>query len=257
MLYQSNFPQQTMIVIDKIYSLGASEPLHQHDCHQLIIVKHGFIRVTTPNGHFVITQNRGIWLAKGTEHSLTILKNTQVIAGFVEPLARADLPNRSQVVAISELLQALLGSAIGIDSRYQANTREAWLIELILDELRRLNSLADFEVPQPTLLEYQAICKKISQRLSHQWSLADIAQLLNISERTVSRQFTAQTGLSFVEWLRRLRLSHSLELLLQGQSVVDVALAVGYDSPSAFSTAFKQRIGVSPSQYVAYYQPSV
>ena len=85
-------------------------------------------------------------------------------------------------------------------------------------------------------------------------SLADIAHLLNISERTVSRQFTQQTGLSFIEWLRRLRLQHSLELLLQGQSVVDVSLAVGYDSPSAFSTAFKQRIGLSPTQYVAQYE---
>ena len=254
MLYQSNFPQQTLIVVEKNYSLGANEPLHQHACHQLIMVKHGFVRVTTPDGYFAITQSRGIWLAKGTKHSLSILKYTQILSAFVEPLARADLPNRSQVVAIGELLQALLGSAIGIDSHYQANTREAWLVELILDELRQLTTLADFEVPQPTLPEYEVICDKIRQRLSHQWALADIAQLLGISERTVSRQFTTQTGLSFVEWLRRLRLQHSLELLLQGQSIVDVAFAVGYDSPSAFSTAFKQRIGVSPSQYVANYE---
>ena len=158
------------------------------------------------------------------------------------------------MVAISELLQALLSSAVGINSHYQTNTREAWIVELILDELRCLTPLAEFEVPQPTLPEYQALLEKISERLSHPWALADIAHLLNISERTVSRQFTQQTGLSFIEWLRRLRLQHSLELLLQGQSVVDVSLTVGYDSPSAFSTAFKQRIGLSPTQYVAQYE---
>jgi AraC-like DNA-binding protein len=123
-----------------------------------------------------------------------------------------------------------------------------------LGETGCLTPLTEFEVPQPALPEYQALIEKISARLSHPWTLADIAHLLNISERTVSRQFTQQTGLSFIEWLRRLRLQHSLELLLQGQSVLDVALAVGYDSPSAFSTTFKQRIGLSPTQYVAGYQ---
>lgn len=254
MHFQASQPNQPLSIVIHQYDVGMIEPSHHHLCHQLIVVKQGFIRVTTSKGQFAITPQRGIWLTQGIEHRLNILKNTQVLSAFVEPLARADLPNRSQVVTISELLQALLGSAIDIDSHYQADTREAWLVELILDELRQLTALADFEVPQPTLPEYQAICDKIRQRLSHQWSLADVAQLLAISERTVSRQFTAQTGLSFVEWLRRLRLQHSLELLLQGQSVVDVALAVGYDSPSAFSTAFKQRIGVSPSQYVAHYQ---
>ena len=254
MYFQSLQPQQPLSIFEKHYETGMCEPLHSHVCHQLIIVKHGFIRVTTPNGQFAITQNRGIWLTQGTEHHLTILKNTQVLSAFIEPLTRADLLNRSQVVAISELLQALLSSAVGINSHYQTNTREAWIVELILDELRCLTPLAEFEVPQPTLPEYRALLEKISERLSHPWGLADIAHLLNISERTVSRQFTQQTGLSFIEWLRRLRLQHSLELLLQGQSVVDVSLAVGYDSPSAFSTAFKQRIGLSPTQYVAGYQ---
>ena len=254
MYFQSLQPQQPLSIVEKQYETGMCEPLHSHVCHQLIIVKHGFIRVTAPNGQFAITQNRGIWLTQGTEHHLTILKNTQVLSAFIEPLTRADLLNRSQVVAISELLQALLSSAVGINSHYQTNTREAWIVELILDELRCLTPLAEFEVPQPTLPEYRALLEKISERLSHPWGLADIAHLLNISERTVSRQFTQQTGLSFIEWLRRLRLQHSLELLLQGQSVVDVSLAVGYDSPSAFSTAFKQRIGLSPTQYASQYQ---
>lgn len=101
MYFQSLQPQQPLSIVEKQYETGMCEPLHSHVCHQLIIVKHGFIRVTAPNGQFAITQNRGIWLTQGTEHNLTILKNTQVLSAFVEPLTRADLPNRSQVVAIS------------------------------------------------------------------------------------------------------------------------------------------------------------
>jgi len=41
----------------------------------------------------------------------------------------------------------------------------------------------------------------------------------------------------------------SLSLLAEGKSVGEVAHAVGYDSPAAFSAAFKQCFGVSPSSY--------
>lgn len=37
--------------------------------------------------------------------------------------------------------------------------------------------------------------------------------------------------------------------LALGQSVLDVALELGYDSPSAFSAMFRRTLGVSPSEY--------
>jgi AraC-like DNA-binding protein len=41
----------------------------------------------------------------------------------------------------------------------------------------------------------------------------------------------------------------SLSLLAQGKTIGEVAHAVGYESAAAFSTAFKQCFGVSPSDY--------
>ena len=43
----------------------------------------------------------------------------------------------------------------------------------------------------------------------------------------------------------------SLSLLAEGKSMSEVAYAVGYDSPAAFSTAFKQCFGIPPSNYVS------
>jgi len=43
--------------------------------------------------------------------------------------------------------------------------------------------------------------------------------------------------------------STSLSLLAEGKSIGEVAHAVGYESAPAFSTAFKQCFGVSPSTY--------
>jgi AraC-like DNA-binding protein len=43
----------------------------------------------------------------------------------------------------------------------------------------------------------------------------------------------------------------SLSLLAEGKSVAEVARAVGYESPAAFSTAFRQCFGISPSTYAS------
>ncbi len=69
------------------------------------------------------------------------------------------------------------------------------------------------------------------------------------SLRTFERIFAEETGLSLATWRRHSRLLTSLSLLAEGKSVGEIAHAVGYDSPAAFSTAFKQCFGVSPSSY--------
>jgi AraC-like DNA-binding protein len=46
-----------------------------------------------------------------------------------------------------------------------------------------------------------------------------------------------------------LRLLHALRLLAAGESVTNVALESGYDSPSAFISMFRRELGTTPSRY--------
>jgi transcriptional regulator, AraC family len=49
--------------------------------------------------------------------------------------------------------------------------------------------------------------------------------------------------------VRRARLSVALARLAQGETVLTVALELGYDSPSAFSAMFRRVLGVTPANY--------
>lgn len=49
MYFKTKTPNQSLSIIGHRYATGTIEPMHQHTCHQLIVVKHGFIRVATPN----------------------------------------------------------------------------------------------------------------------------------------------------------------------------------------------------------------
>ena len=55
--------------------------------------------------------------------------------------------------------------------------------------------------------------------------------------------------MSFAAWRQQACLLMALPRLAAGETVTSVALDLGYDSPAAFATMFKRRLGLSPSQY--------
>ena len=64
------------------------------------------------------------------------------------------------------------------------------------------------------------------------------------------RVFTAQVGQSAISYIRRLRLERAARKLRMGAvDITEVALAAGYDTHAAFSKAFKQQFGLSPSEF--------
>ncbi|MDW6094458.1 helix-turn-helix transcriptional regulator [Vibrio rhizosphaerae] len=230
------------------YSHGDVEAPHIHQCAQFLHALNGVIRVDTQAGAWVVTANKGLWIPAGVSHSLRITGDVRVRTLFVDPMARADLPNTCVLSTVSPLLTCLIVEAVALPDVRMAGTREERIFELILDELRRLNPI-DFYLPHPSSEALITLCRNLSERLSHPWTASDAAKSLGQSERTVSRRFQQELGLTFTEWLRQKRLLHALELLASGCSVLDTALAIGYDSPSAFSAMFKSRTGLSPSEY--------
>ena len=56
-------------------------------------------------------------------------------------------------------------------------------------------------------------------------------------------------GCGVLEYIHRVRLKHAKEQLKEGNSVKQVASAVGYTDTQALTRAFKRYEGVTPSQY--------
>jgi methylphosphotriester-DNA--protein-cysteine methyltransferase len=54
---------------------------------------------------------------------------------------------------------------------------------------------------------------------------------------------------SFGRWRQPARLFAALEMLAQGKSVTEAAVAVGYDSVSAFIEMFRKMLGTTPQMY--------
>lgn len=82
------------------------------------------------------------------------------------------------------------------------------------------------------------------------WTLQSLAERTAMSRTTFTVRFKEMTGVSPIEYLTQWRMMLAGDRLANSNdSVSEVARAIGYESESAFSTAFKRLKGCSPRQY--------
>jgi AraC-like DNA-binding protein len=85
---------------------------------------------------------------------------------------------------------------------------------------------------------------------AQRWTLQDLAARAGMSRSSFALRFKATVGEAPMEYLTRWRMLLAADRLCQsGDPVSAIALSLGYESESAFSTAFKRVMGCSPRQY--------
>jgi AraC family transcriptional regulator len=87
-------------------------------------------------------------------------------------------------------------------------------------------------------------------RLYGEADMAEAAAAANCSSFHFMRMFEVVTGMGPGEYLRRRRLSEAARLLSSGgeEKVIELAMRYGYESPDAFSRAFRREFGCLPTE---------
>ena len=116
---------------------------------------------------------------------------------------------------------------------------------------RTLLTVDDPELLSPDDRLMQRVMKVLNENISNPELTVDfIAQEVGISRVHLYRKLKEITNQTSKEFVRNIRLAKAAEMLKQKKhSIAELSEAVGYNSPSAFSTAFKELYGVSPSEY--------
>ena len=105
-----------------------------------------------------------------------------------------------------------------------------------------------------TLQDYSDCIKDVMQyireHINEPLDREVLAAIAGFSIPHFHRVFTAHVGESAISYVRRLRLERAGRKLRMGAvDITEVALAAGYDTHAAFSKAFKQQFGLSPSEF--------
>ena len=119
--------------------------------------------------------------------------------------------------------------------------------------LHRTGGQAQFIVRNPptySTATLENVLVWIEENAHRDLALSDIAVAANISVRTLSRRFHAETGQSPMEWVSGVRIRHAQELLeTTDHGIERIARHVGFASPSNFRTHFRRTVGVTPNGY--------
>ncbi len=104
--------------------------------------------------------------------------------------------------------------------------------------------------PQGDEIVLRAAMRLIENQLDDIPSLASLAQKVGTHEKRLTAIFREHLGMTVFAYIRDARLRRGQDLLCESaMSVQDVAELVGFRNACNFTTAFRQRIGMTPSQF--------
>ena len=94
----------------------------------------------------------------------------------------------------------------------------------------------------------------MARRIDAGISVEDLARHFGYTRSHFTRKFMEIYGLSPGDYLRMLRMSKASNMLLSGDDLEQVCVAIGFSDKKVFSRAFKQYFGVSPTEFNRYFQ---
>ncbi len=92
--------------------------------------------------------------------------------------------------------------------------------------------------------------KYVQENIEYNITLSLVAQLYHYNEKYLGRLFSKEVGMSFHEYINRQRLSYAKTLLKTTRdSILNIALRVGFQNVTYFNRIFKKEFHITPSEY--------
>lgn len=128
------------------------------------------------------------------------------------------------------------------------------------DESSLDKEIPSVEIPQLSKLDTEFL-KKLngiieSNFATEKLDMAFFSDKMNMSHSTFYRKLKMLTGVTPVDYVKKIRLNKSLDLIASGEfNITELAYQTGFNNPAHFRDAFKNEFGMSPSQYIKQRKP--
>ena len=220
----------------------------QMDWHQLAYASSGVMTVGTAHGTWVVPPHRAVWIPAGVRHEVEMFGRVSVRTVFFKTSITRNTPTRCLAVNVSPLLRELVLRAMRLNVLRDNIASQRRLAHVMLDQIDTLEA-APLQLPWPRDHRGRRTAELLVTHPNRDWGLDEVSRQAGASKRSLERVFRRETGMTLGRWRQRARLIHSLRLVASDQPVTQVALAVGYRSPSAYVSAFRRTLGATPGRY--------
>lgn len=239
-----------VVSMSKEYPAGHHILPHQHQRGQLIYASAGTMRLRTCDEYWLLPPFRGVWMPPYVEHEMNASTSVYLRTLYVNVESfTLSLPNHPVGIGVTPLLRELLIRASYFPITYHPDSFEERLLRLALEETKHAFEYG-LKLPMGRDKRLKKICDTLLENPGDVRSLADWANEVGATTRTLTRLFRSETGISFVQWREQIRIVSAISRLSTGERVSRVAEELGYASQGAFTVMFKRVTGKSPREYL-------
>lgn len=138
-------------------------------------------------------------------------------------------------LGILELLVLINGMYGFFEAEETKGETEVWSEELVIHERERIEQIKAY----------------ILGHLEEHLDLEELSRRFFMNRYYMSHYFKKETGFTLSQYITNLKMTRAKELLKQGFSVTETAVALSYNSDSYFINTFKKMTGITPKRYAA------
>ena len=222
---------------------------YQHSQYLFFYVEQGVLALTTAKGRYIVPPTYGVLVPAETPHQLFAKTPVSLTTLAFTDSVSSSLPNSVGVCALSNFMIAMLTEVTQLPNSEKWQEKEFRLLLLIRDYLQQAEQLNSF-LPYPSDKRLNEITDKLLKHPSLKSDLVSWGKFVNLSARSLSRNFKKETGLTYSQWRQKLNVQIAFKHLALGDSIQTIAKLLGYESSSAFIFMFRQQMGCSPKQFI-------
>lgn len=213
--------------------------MEHHTVDELVWMRHGRAVISAAGRVLIATTDTAVYLPAGHDHGVHLAPGAGVEPVFLPCVHRLgpDVHRLRRTPSLDAAVEAVL--------RPDGMATFPGALQLLIQELVTCDRSE--APPWPQDPRAVAVARALRADPADPSTLAQHARRLGVSERTLQRAFTADTGLPFSRWRAAQRLAEGVRRLRAGEPVAQAARASGY-TPSAFIARYRARYGTTPGR---------
>lgn len=251
----------------RVYDTVIGAPYHWHDEYEFIVVQRGNCVCRINGVHHALAAGQALLLRPGELHTFfdpthtckafAVVFHSYLITGtdctgffdrntvFLRHYT-PDCPSKRQIITLLRDIHTLFHRELPAKALHlKAKITQIFSI-LLSAELFTAAPTA----PNPGFTKLEPLLQYVEQHYTEKITLQALATRCCCSISTVSHLFCENTGQTPIEYIRNYRVHRATELLqTTDTSVLDIALAVGFNHVGHFINTFRHQTGQTPLQY--------
>ncbi|MBE6052770.1 MAG: helix-turn-helix transcriptional regulator [Clostridium sartagoforme] len=213
--------------------------IHIHSYGQLIMPIKGNLNIKMEKKSLYLTNDKIFFLPPNCEHLFSANRNNEFLV--------LDIPKN--YLKTDDMNKMANGKELIIDDKWQA-LKYLFLSEINGENLSRINTL--FLYAYELMMsenKFQSV-KYIEEHYIEDINLKKLSEIEHYNTNYYTEWFKSNMGISPSEYIKKLRVSKSKELLMNTDlSVLQIGESVGYKYNSSFTRAFKDIEKITPKEF--------